>query len=216
MAAEPTVLPLDELPEEVQRAIGAVRAREASARDSAMFDMPAKCGPFTLRQMRPHDSLLLFALQNRIFMRGSVIDATPEDVFAFVHILARGIYRNKYLLGLRLACVLMFAKPRARLMKALQLYIFEALIDWPSGGSGPARGDTLRGSFLSHMFHLLASSYHWSEIQIAAIPVRRLLIYRKHIVASAMQEEGKRFIDMSAAELAIKDSYISQVNGDRN
>lgn len=208
MAAEPTIA-LQALPAEVQRAIAQVRAREASARDAAMFDLPARAGPFRLRQMLPHDALLLFATQNAMFRGAPAAFCPLADLYLFV---ARLCPWPRLVVGVLLAATLALGGPRRRLYAALDAYQAETFIDWPAASGVAPRGDALKGSFLSHLFHMVAAAYHWPESAIAAIPVRRLLIYRKHIEADALAAAGRSYVDISAAERRIKAEWMEAVN----
>jgi hypothetical protein len=206
MAAEPILN--DALPQAVQRAIARVRAREASARDAAAFDLPARVGPFEIRQMLPVDALLLHATENAAYRGVPAAHCPPEDIVSFVALLSG---RSQWRVALRLTALACRPAAHRRMLRQLDAYVAETFVDWPKSIK-PQRGDAVRGNYVSHLVHMLAATYHWRESDMLRIPVRRLMIYRKHIMADDMARQGKTLVDISDEEARIKAEWMDTVN----
>jgi len=204
-------------------AIAKLRAQAASARDASHFShVPARCGPFRLRQMLPRDALLLYAIANPIFNGRRAARCRPGEVLAFLFVLcgqnsqSAGWWRRA---RLTLRLLFMRRRPRAKLHTALDDYVRETFVDCPASGGGSRRDSSggLRPSFLSSLFHTLAKNYHWSRADLYATPLRELMLYLKHIIADLRIEARQPVDDTPREELELWNEYLvameKQTNG---
>jgi hypothetical protein len=203
----------------LEREIAALRAEEMSIRDASAFDLPARIGPFLVDQLRPREALLLYAICSPIFL-GAGDPTSFASVFMFLRIAGR---RPRWCpgtiwpgwLALRLGMVRLSRRRYVALAAALGRFRRETLLDWPAPSGNAASGDPSgpRGSFLSHTVHLIATTYHWPESEILRTPLRRLLIYRKHILADRDLATGRRpTTDMSPLERRLLQSWSTAPN----
>lgn len=214
---------MQELPEDIQRAIGKLRAREASMRDAAHFaGVRHRAGPFRLRQMLPLDALLLYACGNPVFAGRPALRCTLSEIGAFLLVLCprarAGDQPSRLWQGYIAARLLLLRAGRVRkwirFCARLDKYVEESFVDWPqgSGAAGPAPSPAVRSSFLSSTIDLIASRYHWPRSEIYATPFRELLLYRKHILADLSREKKSNPVpEISRQELILKDRWLRAV-----
>lgn len=212
---------MDEIPQDLSRAVGALRAREASIRDAAHFSLVRhRAGPFRLRQMLPMDALILYAANNPLFAGRRAARVSLSSIGAFLLVLCAPVRTHDHparlwqawiaarLIGLRLRR----RKHWLAFCARLDAYVGETFVDWPAGSAsdGPRPPPAVLSSFLAWIIDLVASRYHWARAEILGTPLRELLIYRKHILADLRREAKlKNPPEISRGELAIKGEFLN-------
>jgi len=155
----------------------AALAEETRLREVAFFPINEEiCGIEVLPMTALHFSILSFARSP--FLNGGI--PTSADIPQFLWVVSPHYDpTDTYARDALIAKV--GPMDAEALVKAIDSYVADALMDVPGGRSGGSNGQPI-ACFDASMVHRIASKYGWSEYEILHTPLKRLFQYLRLII----------------------------------